>query len=147
MRIDLFIQSNRNPATQKNAVARWRICAYDPKGRITTQKDGLVLIPNATNKRAALMALRDALRRFSRAAVINIYVQDDFVRNMLTSNMPKRWSQHDWKKFRYNRDLQHIDLWQEVYKLLGAHAVKYATADAVAENQYLKEMEAKNGRK
>lgn len=147
MRIDLFIQSSKNPATVKNAISRWRICAYNPRGVMMNTKDGLVLIPKATNKRAALMALRDALRRFNKAAVINVYVQDDFVRNMLQMNMPKRWSEHDWKKFRYNRDIQHEDLWREVFRLLSSHAVRYATAEEVAENKNLKEMEEKNGRK
>lgn len=147
MRIDLFVMSSKNPAVQKNAVARWRICAYGPKDMLVDQKSGLSLIPKATNKRAALMALRDALRRFNKAAVITIYVQDDFVRNMLMANMPERWSLHDWKKFRYNRDIQHDDLWREIHTLLRSHAVKYATAEAVAESQIFKEMEAKYGRK
>lgn len=147
MKIDLYVQASRNPAIQKNAVARWRICAFAENGTMQEKKDGLVLIPHATSKRVVLMALRDALRRFTKAAVINIYIQDDFVRNMLISNMPNRWSHNEWKKFRYNRDIQHLDLWKEVYELLGCHAVRYATAEDIASSDQIKEMEAKNVRR
>jgi ribonuclease HI len=104
-------------------------------------KDGSVCLKDATAKKAALMALSDALARFTKAAVIKIYISDDFVRNMLIANMPQRWEQNDWKKIRGNKDLKNETQWKYIKGFLSDHAVSYAKAAEVSENKTLKEME------
>lgn len=106
-----------------------------------SSRDGVVVAPRSTVKRAALVALRDALKRFGKAAVIRIYITDPFVRNMLTTNMPYRWSRHDWRLFRYDRDIRYVELWQEIAELLKNHAVNYAGPEELAENNILSKME------
>lgn len=141
MKCDIYIKTNGNPAVQKNAKAKWLICAYDPRGQIMSSRDGVVVAPRSTVKRAALVALRDALKRFGKAAVIRIYITDPFVRNMLTTNMPYRWSRHDWRLFRYDRDIRYVELWQEISELLKNHAVNYAGPEELAANNILSKME------
>lgn len=109
MNIEIFVKTPGNPAVLRTAKAKWMICAYNPRGQIYDSRQGVVIIPKATVKKASLIALRDALKRFDKAAVIKIYVTDPFVRNMLQTNMPYRWSQHDWRLFRYGRDIRYVD--------------------------------------
>ncbi len=143
MTIEIYVKTIGNPAVLRTAKAKWMICAYNPRGKIFDSRQGVVIIPKATVKRASLIALRDALKRFDKAAVIKIYVSDPFVRNMLQTNMPHRWSEHDWRLFRYNRDIKHLELWQEINELLKKHAVKYATPMEMAESEILNQMEVK----
>lgn len=143
MRLAIFVNSMSNPAVMRTAKARWAICAFEEDGSLISKKDGVVILPKATCKRASLVALRDALKRFNKAAVIKIYVSDPFVRNMLQSNMPYRWSQHDWRLFRYGRDIRYCELWQEINTLLKSHAVSYAGPSELAENTIIKQMEVK----
>ena len=100
MRIEIFIQAKtKNPAVQQTAQARWLIRSVSNAGQVT-QKDGCVSINTATSKRAALQALADALSRFNKAAVIRIFISDDYVRNMCSTNMPNRWRANGWHKIK-----------------------------------------------
>lgn len=141
MKCEIYIQtSTRNPAVQKCVKARWLISSVLGNGQKET-RDGIVCMNNATAKQAALTALADALARFNKAAVIRIYISDDFVRNMLVANMPQRWEQNDWHKIRLNQELKHEMQWKYVKSFLSGHAVSYAGADEIRENKTLKEME------
>ena len=141
MKCEIFIQtSTRNPAVQKTVRARWLISSVLGNGQQMT-RDGIVCVNNATAKKAALIALADALSRFTKAAVIKIYISDDFVRNMLIANMPQRWEQNNWHKIRLNQELQHENSWKYVRSFLANHAVSYARAEEISENKTLKEME------
>ena len=143
MRVEIYIQAKtKNPAIQKMAHARWLIRSVVSGGQ-ESKRDGAVVLNNATEKRAVLQALNDALERFNKAAVIKIYVSDDYVRNMFTSNMPKRWKANAWHKIRQNGELKHSDLWIRASQLLSNHAVSFATTDECLNNKQLKEMEEK----
>ena len=80
MKVELFIQGKtKNPAIQKKAQARWCIrCAL--KDGTVESRDGVVILQNVTTKRAVLYALDQALQKFNKAAVIKIYISDDYVR-------------------------------------------------------------------
>lgn len=145
MKIDIYITSRKDFSIQKKAKSKWLIVGYNPDGSIRDSKDGVVLVYNATAKKAALCALKTALLRFNAPAVIKIYVSDPFVRNMLRANMPYRWSCNDWKKYRYNRDIKYVDLWQKVFVLLKNHAVIFADTDEIDNNNMIKKMEVKYG--
>lgn len=120
--------ATKNPAVQKQAIARWSIVCVLNNGTVE-QRDGVVCINNATIKRAVLTALRDALMRFSKAAVIRIYVSDDYVRNALIQGWPHRWKNNNWHKIRLNGDIRHLDLWQQISEQLSKHAVSVAGAE------------------
>lgn len=126
MRTEIYITSGRSPSVQTKAAAEWTIIAFNPRGIKMGRMDGKAEADNVTNKKVTLMALRDALKRFHSPAVIKLFVSDPFVRNMLKADMPRRWSEHDWKLFRYNREIRHLELWQEINELLKNHAVSYA---------------------
>ena len=137
---EIYIQtSTKDIRVQKTVKARYMLCASVNGQQMT--RDGIVCMNNATSKAAALAALLEALERFQKAAVIKIYISDDYVRNMLTMNMPKRWEQNGWHKIRYNSDLKYAAYWKSIKERLSAHAVKYAGADEIKDNRTLKEME------
>lgn len=110
-------------------------------GRIE-KRDGVVCLENATPKKAVLTALSQALQRFNRAAVLKIYISDDFVRASLVNGWTGRWKANNWHKIRLNGQLAHKELWKSVVIQLSNHAVSYARPDEF-ENTYLKELEGK----
>ena len=141
MTIEIFIQTkSKNPAVQKVAQARWLIQSVSNNGQVNS-KDGAVSINNATYKRAALQSLVDSLSRFNKAAVIKIYISDDYVRNICISKMQNRWRENDWHKIRLNGELKHCDLWQQVFSLMSNHAVVFASSDECLGSYKLKELE------
>ena len=121
---------SRRPQNIKEAKCNYEIiCVFDD-GR-QEARGGSVCIKDASEKRAALAALRDALKRFTKPSLIKIYMGEDFVRNMLQQQMPKRWKDNGWRKIRQNAELKHSDLWQEITELTKQHAVLIAKEEEV----------------
>lgn len=146
MRIEVLILCNRYPMVQRTAMARWIVAAYDGDTLspvLIWKRDGVVVSPRSTNKRASVVALRDALKRFTKPAVINLYIEDPFVRHMMQTNMPHRWSINRWTKYRYGQDIKYVEIWKEIYALMKGHAIRYVSADQLAGQQIIKQMEVK----
>lgn len=131
MKTEIHIKpKSRRPQNIKEARCDYEIiCVFDD-GR-QEARGGSVCIQDASIKRAALIALRDALKRFNKPSVIKIYIGEDFVRNMLRQQMPKRWKDNGWRKIRQNKELRHKDLWQEIAELTKQHAVVIASSEEI----------------
>lgn len=140
MRVSIYIQGKtKNPARLEKAQARWSIVCALNNGTIE-RRDGAVLLNNATTKRAVLMAFLTALQKFNKAAVIKIYISDDFVRAVLINGWLSRWKSNDWHKIRQNGEVRHLDLWQQIALQLNKHAVSFARGEEL-NDKTLKEME------
>ena len=140
MKTEIFVQGKtKNPARMEKAQARWCIRCVLSNGAVET-RDGTVLLNNATTKRAVLTALLVALEKFNKAAVIKIYISDDFVRSCLVNGWVGWWKSNNWHKIRLNGDVMHLDLWQQISAQLAKHAVTFAKGEEL-ENKTLKEME------
>ena len=129
----------KNPAVQRTAWARWMIVCVLNNGKVE-KRDGVVCMNNATTKRTVLIALSQALQRFNKAAVLKIYISDDFVRNSLVNGWTMRWKNNNWHKIRLNGQLIHEDMWRLIQSQLSNHAVTFAKAEEL-DNKYIKELE------
>lgn len=131
MKTEIHIKpTSRRPQNIREAKCNYEIiCVFDD-GR-QEARGGSVCIKDASEKRAALTALRDALKRFTKPSLIKIYMGEDFVRNMLQQQMPKRWKNNGWRKIRQNDELKHSDLWQEITELTKQHAVVIAKKEEI----------------
>lgn len=131
MKTEIHIKPvSKRPQNIKEARCNYEIiCVFDD-GR-QEARGGSVCIQDASEKRAALIALRDALKRFTRPSLIKIYMEEDFVRNMLANHMPKRWQANGWRKIRQNEELKHKELWQEITELTKQHAVVIAKKEEI----------------
>ena len=134
-----ILGKTKNPAVQRTAWARWMIVCVLNNGKVE-KRDGVVCINNATTKRAVLTALSQALQRFTKAAVLKIYISDDFVRSSLVNGWTMRWEKNNWHKIRLNGALIHEDLWRQVQSQLAHHAVAFARPEEL-DNKYIKELE------
>lgn len=146
MRIEVYILCNSYPMVQRTATARWIVAAYDGDNLspvLIWKRDGVVVSSRSTNKRSSVVALRDALKRFTKPAIINLYIEDPFVRHMMQTNMPHRWSINRWTKYRYGQDIKYVEIWKEIYALMKGHAIRYVSADQLYGQQLIKQMEVK----
>ena len=142
MTTEIFVLGKtKNPAIQRTAWARYMIVCVLNNGQIE-KRDGVVCINNATTKRAVLTALSQALQRFNKAAVLKIYISDDFVRASLVNGWTNRWKANNWHKIRLNGQLIHEDLWRQVVSQLSNHAVSFAKVEEL-NNKYITELEEK----
>lgn len=140
MKVELFIQGGtKNPAKQKKAQARWLISCALNNGTVE-KRDGIVILNDATTKRAVLYALDQALKKFNKAAAIKIYISDDYVRAVFLNGWLSRWKGNSWHKIRLNGDIKHLDLWQQIAEELSNHAVIFARGQDL-NNENLLEME------
>lgn len=140
MKVEVYIQGKtKNPARQQKAQARWCILCALNNGTVE-RRDGNVLLNNATTKRAVLTALLVALEKFTKAAVIKIYISDDFVRAVCINNWLHRWKNNNWHKIRLNGEVKHLDLWQQISNQMSKHAISFARGEEL-DNKILKEME------
>ena len=140
MKTEIYIQGKtKNPARLDKAMAKWQIRCVLNNGAVET-RDGTVVLNNATTKRAVLTALLVALEKFNKAAVIKIYISDDFVRAVLVNNWLSWWRDNNWHKIRLNGEVRHLDLWQQISQQLAKHAVTFARGEEL-ENKILQEME------
>ena len=140
MKVELFIQGKtKNPASQKKAQARWLISCALNNGTVE-KRDGAVILNDATTKRAVLYALNQALQKFNKAAVIKIYISDDYVRAVFLNSWIGRWKDNSWHKIRLNGDIRHLDLWKQIAEQLSNHAVTFAKGEDL-KNETLTEME------
>lgn len=131
MKTEIHIKpASRRPQKIQEAKCNYEIICVFEDGR-QEARGGSVCIKDASEKEAALMALRDALQRFTRPSLIKIYMDEDFVRNMLAQHMPKRWQDNGWRKIRQNAELNHKELWQEITELTKQHAVVIAKKEEI----------------
>ena len=129
MKTEIYINpTSHRPQKIREAKCDYQIICIFDDGR-QEARGGSVTLEDASEKKAALVALRDALKRFKRPAVIKIYIQEDFVRNMLQNQMPRRWKANGWRKIRQNAELHHQELWQEISELTSQHAVSIANKE------------------
>lgn len=140
MTTEIFVLGKtKNPAIQRTAWARYMIVCVLNNGQVE-KRDGVVCINHATTKKAVLTALSQALQRFNKAAVLKIYISDDFVRSSLVNGWTSRWKANNWHKIRLNGQLAHEELWRQVVTQLSNHAVSFAKAEEL-DNKYIKELE------
>ena len=104
------------------------------------KRDGAVILNDATTKRAVLYALSQALQKFNKAAVIKIYISDDYVRAVFLNSWISRWKINSWHKIRLNGEIKHLDLWKQIAEQLSNHAVTFAKGEEL-KNKTLEEME------
>ena len=80
------------------------------------------------------------MKIFNKAAVIKIYISDDFVRAVLINGWLGRWKANGWHKIRLNGQIRYVDLWLQVSERLANHGVTFARGEEL-NNETLIEME------
>ena len=112
MKVRLFIEGqSKRPGICREAKAMYLMSYARQNGEEVT-RHGSVSIEDATITRAALLALKTALERFTVPTEICLYIGDDIVHNAISKEWLQSWKKSGWKKS-YG-EIAHLDLWISV---------------------------------
>lgn len=79
-------------------------------------------VEETTGNRLALLCLAAALQRLRRPSLLTIHTDNGYLQNGYQS-LPA-WKENGWTRTG-NQELRNADLWQQVDKLFGGHAVRF----------------------
>lgn len=79
-------------------------------------------VEETTGNRLALLCLAAALQRLRRPSLLTIHTDNRYLQNGYQS-LPA-WKENGWTRTG-NQELRNADLWQQVDKLFGGHAVRF----------------------
>lgn len=133
MKVRLFIEGqSKRPGICREAKAMYLMSYARQNGEEVT-RHGSVLLEDATITRAALLALKTALERFTVPTEICLYIGDDIVRNAISKGWLQSWKESGWKKS-YG-EIAHLDLWIPVEEELSKHQISCAQGEDL-EHEY-----------
>ncbi len=75
-----------------------------------------------TNNEMELKAVLEALRALKEPVEVVIYTDSKYVANGLNEWI-KNWAKNGWKNAK-RKNIEHKDMWQEIYKLMKIHRIK-----------------------
>lgn len=123
MRTKLFITvETQRPGTLKEVKARWDVECILKCGK-TVKRSDWVIIENASVKRAALIALRDAFKIFNRATTMTVIIEEPTTRSILINGWLTKWVRNNFTK--KNGEIANVDIWKEIANLISAHYITY----------------------
>ena len=123
MRTEIYIKPRtKRPQNIPEAIVDYELrCIFDD-GR-QEARGGHVALKNASIKKASLVALIEALKRFNRPQVIKVFIEEPFVRAMLIQGCPSKWKANNWMRIRKGCELHHKEEWQQLTDLMASHAI------------------------
>ena len=90
---------------------------------------------NTTNNRMEMYAVIQALRMLKYPCQVELYSDSAYTVNAFSQGWLKNWAQNGWKKAD-NKEVQNLDLWQELVELTALHAVTFHKVKGHADNEY-----------
>ncbi len=77
--------------------------------------------PHTTNNEMELRAVLEGLKALKEPVEVTIYTDSKYVANGINEWI-YNWAKNNWKNSK-KRDIQHKDMWQDIYRLINTHKV------------------------
>ncbi len=87
---------------------------------------------STTNNRMELIAAIKGLQSLKKSCTVDIYTDSKYLQQGITEWINK-WLKNNWRTSA-NQPVKNIDLWQELYKEIGKHAVNWQWIKGHGEN-------------
>lgn len=101
----------------------------------TREKFGLV---EATCHQMTLIALIESLKILSKECHVTVYMDSDYICNMITQNRHLQWQRNNWRKAN-NDPIANQKEWQQLTEQLAKHRVEITNTKGHAYSAWLKE--------
>lgn len=101
----------------------------------TREKFGYI---KATRHQMTLIALIESLKILSKECHVTVYMDSDYICNMITQGRPVQWQRNDWKKAT-NRPVANQKEWQQFIEVSAKHRVEVIHVKEHAYSGWLKE--------
>lgn len=89
-------------------------------GKVHTRLD--IIEQTGTKNELLLTAMLKSLERLKYPCEITIYINDRFVKGILTRNLLEKWKQNGWRKAT-GKEPANLFLWKKLYQYLGYHKI------------------------
>jgi ribonuclease HI len=91
--------------------------------------------PATTNNRMELSAAIEALEALKESCKVDLYSDSSYLVNAINEGWLKRWTVNNWKTST-KKNVENIDLWQKILKLLTLHNVSFHKVKGHSDNPY-----------
>ncbi|MBZ4219729.1 MAG: ribonuclease HI [Chlorobium sp.] len=91
--------------------------------------------PATTNNRMELSAAIEALEALKEPCKVDLYSDSSYLVNAINEGWLKRWTANNWKTSA-KKNVENIDLWQKILKLLTLHSIKFHKVKGHSDNPY-----------
>jgi len=91
--------------------------------------------PATTNNRMELAAAIEALEALKEPCKVDLYSDSSYLVNAVNEGWLKRWTANNWKTAA-KKNVENIDLWQKILKLIKLHNVTFHKVKGHSDNPY-----------
>jgi ribonuclease HI len=91
--------------------------------------------PATTNNRMELSAAIEALEALKEPCTVDLYSDSSYLVNAVNEGWLKRWTVNNWKTST-KKNVENIDLWQKILKLLKLHDITFHKVKGHSDNPY-----------
>ena len=91
--------------------------------------------PATTNNRMELSAAIEALEALKEPCEVHLYSDSSYLVNAINEGWLKRWTANSWKTSA-KKNVENIDLWQKILKLLRLQDVTFHKVKGHSDNPY-----------
>ena len=91
--------------------------------------------PATTNNRMELSAAIEALEALKEPCTVDLYSDSSYLVNAINEGWLKRWTVNNWKTST-KKNVENIDLWQKILKLLKLHDISFHKVKGHSDNPY-----------
>ena len=97
--------------------------------------------PDTTFNRSILLAMIQALEKFTEACHITFHMGKSYVKNMVEAGNPEKWKRAEWRRTQ-GKEVQNKDLWELYLEKSGKfdHKIEFAWSKAHEYTGILQEM-------
>jgi ribonuclease HI len=88
-----------------------------------------------TNNRMELSAAIEALEALKEPCTVDLYSDSSYLVNAVNEGWLKRWTVNNWKTST-KKNVENIDLWQKILKLLKLHDITFHKVKGHSDNPY-----------
>lgn len=121
VRIDTFIQHRGNPRGAGHAEA---MLIYIDHNGVEHTRETAADVENDTKNALALMVITSALRMLNKPCYVEMWLDNDYIKNVIKNGWLEQWQQHEWKRAT-GKPPANVELWKNLYICLQLHKVKF----------------------
>lgn len=90
---------------------------------------------STTNNRMEVKAVIEGLKRLKYPCIVEVYSDSAYTVNAFNNGWIYAWKKSNWKKAD-GKEVQNVDLWEELYSLIKIHEVTFHKVAGHADNEF-----------
>lgn len=120
MNVSIYIKIafHGNPVGEGKAVA---VLEYKTKNDMVHTRM-IAIEQEGTKNQLMLKICIESIQRLKFPCHVTIYVNDLYIKGILTRNLLDKWQQNEWKKVT-GKEPANLSLWKKLYNYLGYHEI------------------------